>query len=121
MKHGRATMYLAAVLTIAILPQSLEANRPKQIALTAIARYNGGGFEGAEIAAYDPATKRIFGINAALRQVDVLDISNPAVPELAFTIPLGGRPNSVALHKGLVAVAVENREGVVVLERAPRA
>lgn len=108
MKHGRATMYLAAVLTIAILPQSLEANRPKQIALTAIARYNGGGFEGAEIAAYDPATKRIFGINAALRQVDVLDISNPAVPELAFTIPLGGRPNSVALHKGLVAVAVEN-------------
>jgi len=30
-----------------------------------------------------------------------------AIP-LAFTTPFGGRPNSVAIHEGVVAVAIEN-------------
>ena len=63
----------------------------------------------AEIAAYDPVTKRIFSINPTLARVDVLDISDPAVPGLICMITLGGRPNSVAFHKGVVAVAVENK------------
>ena len=57
-------------------------------------RYSAGaGGTRAEIAAYDPATKRVFAINLALLPVDVLDISDPAAPVLEFMIPLIGAPN----------------------------
>ena len=109
MKYIKTTICVAALLGIAILHPPAHAKQPKQITLTPIGRYSAGpGIESAEIAAYDPGTKRIFSINPTLLQVDVLDIGNPAIPELIFTIPLGGRPNSVALYKGVVAVAVEN-------------
>jgi hypothetical protein len=109
MRHGKSKLWVVALLGIAILPYSADAKQPKQITLSPIGRFDPGpGREGAEIAAYDPATKRIFSINAASSQVDVLDISDPSDPVLEFTIPLGGRPNSVAFHNGIVAVAVEN-------------
>src|SRR5919106_1548393 len=109
MRHGTSTIGVAALLGIVILCTAAHAKQPKQITLSPIGRFDPGpGSEGAEIAAYDPVTKRIFGINAASSQVDVLDISDPSDPVLEFTIPLGGRPNSVALHKHVVAVAVEN-------------
>jgi hypothetical protein len=98
-----------ALLGIAILSHSADAKQPKQITLAPIGRYSAGpGIERAEIAAYDPATGRIFSINPTLARVDVLDISDPSDPALTFTIPLGGRPNSVAIHQGIIAVAVEN-------------
>ena len=109
MKHIRITVFLTALLSIAIHLPATAAQRSKQIELTAIGRYSAGpGIESAEIAAYDPATRRIFSINPTLTRVDVVDISDPSDPVLAFTIALGGRPNSVAFHKGVVAVAVEN-------------
>jgi DNA-binding beta-propeller fold protein YncE len=109
MRRLRTTIRVVALLGIAILSHSADAKQPKQITLTPIGRYSAGpGIERAEIAAYDPATRRIFSINPTLFRVDVLDISDPSDPTLTFTIPLGGRPNSVALHEGVVAVAVEN-------------
>ena len=109
MRRIKTTIRVVALLGIAILSYAADAKQPKQIALTPIGRYSAGlGIERAEIAAYDPATRRIFGINPTLFHVDVLDISDPTDPTLTFTIPLGGRPNSVALHEGVVAVAVEN-------------
>ena len=109
MRHVRSTICFLALLGIAILCPTANAKQPKQISLTPIGRYSAGpGIERAEIAAYDPATRRIFSINPTLARVDVLDISDPNDPVLAFTIALGGRPNSVAIHKGIVAVAVEN-------------
>jgi DNA-binding beta-propeller fold protein YncE len=100
---------LAALLCIAICSPAVSAQRVKQISLTPIGRYSAGpGIESAEIAAYDPATKRIFSINPALSQVDVLDIADPTNPTLAFTFAVNGRPNSVAFHEGVLAVAVEN-------------
>jgi len=63
---------------------------------------------GAEISAYDPGTRRTFGINGAMLRVDVLDISDPTAPALAFTVPLIALPNGVAARDGVVAVAVEN-------------
>jgi hypothetical protein len=85
------------------------AKSDKAITLSLVGRYTApGGIERAEIAAYDPTTKRIFAINGPLTRVDVLDVSNPALPELEFTIALKGRPNSVAIRNGVVAVAVEN-------------
>jgi len=109
MKYIKTTICVAALLGIAILHPAAQAKQPRQITLTPIGRYNAGpGIESAEIAAYDPATKRIFSINPTLTRVDVLDISDPTDPVLARPIPLGGRPNSVAFHNGIVAVAVEN-------------
>jgi len=109
MRHVKAAICVAALLGIAILSYSAGAKEPKQITLTAIGRFNAGpGIERAEIAAYDPATRRIFSINPTLFRVDVLNISDPSDPVLAFTTPLGGRPNSVAIHEGVVAVAIEN-------------
>lgn len=109
MRRIKTTIRVVALLGIAILSYAADAKQPKQITLTPIGRYSAGqGIERAEIAAYDPATRRIFGISSTLFHVDVLDISDPTDPTLTFTIPLGGRPNSVALHEGVVAVAVEN-------------
>jgi hypothetical protein len=109
MKQLRFTACLAALLGILIHGPEAEAKQPKQITLSPIGRYSAGpGIESAEIAAYDPVTQRIFSINPTLLRVDVLNISDPSDPVLAFTIALGGRPNSVAFHKGVVAVAVEN-------------
>lgn len=109
MTYLKAAVYLVSVAAIGVLAQPAEAREPGQITLTPIGRFSAGpGIESAEIAAYDPATNRIFGINPTLVRVDVLDISDPHGPVLEFTIPLGGRPNSIVLHGSTVAVAVEN-------------
>lgn len=76
----------------------------------------------AEIAAFDPATDRLFFVKANANEVVALDASNPSAPTLAFTIslaPYGAAANSVAVRNGIVAVAVEaavrTDPGVVVL------
>jgi hypothetical protein len=109
MKRTKTTVSIVALLSIALLSYPAGAKQPKQITLTPIGRFNAGpGIERSEIPAYDPVTKRIFSINPTLLRVDVLDISDPTDPALAFTVPLGGRPNSVAIHDGVIAVAIEN-------------
>ena len=64
----------------------------------------------AEIAAYDPASRRLFVVNGFASTIDVIDIHHPATPRLAHVIdvsPWGRQANSVAVHSGIVAVAVE--------------
>ena len=66
------------------------------------------GEGGAEIAAYDEHSERVFVTNAAADRLDIYNFSNPAAPTLVKSINLPGGPNSVAVrHDGLVAVAVE--------------
>ncbi len=109
MKSKNAVRALALAVLAMGFSSEAPAKNAKSITLTQIGRYSaGGGIERAEIAAYDPATKRIFAINPTASRVEVLDVSNPALPELEFTIALIGRPNSVAVKNGVVAVAVEN-------------
>lgn len=67
----------------------------------------------AEITAFDPLSKRLFVVNGAQGSVDVLDLSNPVAPVLLRTLTstdlgtgLGGA-NSIAIHNGIVAIAVE--------------
>src|SRR5262249_40437066 len=104
---------VAACLSCLIgTPMLAAAKDPKSITLAQIGRYNAGISSVAdeprtEIAAFDPATKRLFSVNLNQRQLDVLDLSSPATPVLAQSVPLGGKPNSVAVHDGIVAVAVE--------------
>lgn len=62
----------------------------------------------AEIVAYDKRSKRVFVTNANDQSVDVLSIRNPRNPRKLFAIDLTpyGEPNSVAVSKGVVAIAV---------------
>lgn len=94
---------------------SVDASDSKTITLKEIGRYSAGASTDpdeprAEISAFDPASKRLFSINLNLRQLDVLDLSAPETPVLVQTVPLGGKPNSVAVHKGTVAVALEGSQ-----------
>ena len=76
-----------------------------------------GGFDGnaagaAEITAFDAASKRLFVVNGANGTVDVLDLSDPANPTQVGSITVSGlggaAVNSVAVHEGLVALAIES-------------
>ncbi len=85
-----------------------------QPVLEPIGRYETGIFNksAAEIAAYDPESRRLFVTNAATNALDVLDLADPSEPALEFSIALGsfgGGVNSVAVRNGAVAVAIGAR------------
>lgn len=64
----------------------------------------------AEIVAYDPSTKRAFFTNANANTVSIIDISSPSFPARIADVdmsPYGGGINSVAVHDGVVAAAVQ--------------
>jgi DNA-binding beta-propeller fold protein YncE len=88
-------------------------NDPLALQLVPIGRHtNSAPFNTsqAEIVAHDPATQRLFVVNAQARRIDVLDIHNPTTPVKVGLIdlsPYGAVVNSVAVHDGLIAVAVE--------------
>ncbi len=109
---GTRTLAGIALLSVIGMPFVAAAKESKTITLTPIGRYSAGASTNpdeprAEIAAYDAATRRLFSINLNLRQIDVLDLSAPGSPVLTQTISLGGKPNSVAVRNGIVAVALE--------------
>lgn len=82
------------------------------IRLEVAGSYRTGLFDesAAEIGAYDPGGRLLFVTNASANTVDVLSIINVRKPQLKFSIDLaryGAGINSVAVHDGLVAVAVQ--------------
>lgn len=89
---------------------------PLSVRLEKIGGYASGqfGVSAAEIPAYDSGTQRLFMVNAQAGKVDVLDLRVPASPvkvgeidaATALGLP-GAEINSVAVHDGLVAVAVQ--------------
>jgi hypothetical protein len=84
---------------------------PTTVKLVKIGGFDGGAVGAAEITAYDSASKRLFVVNGANGTVDVLDLSNPALPVRVGTIDVssfGAGVNSVAVNDGLVALAVES-------------
>ncbi|MBM6404862.1 choice-of-anchor I family protein [Phycicoccus sp. CSK15P-2] len=82
--------------------------RSPEVVLTPLGTYRTGLFDegGSEITAHDPATQRLFVVSSGAGTVDVLDISRPARPRRVATLDTPGA-NSVAVHRGLVAVAEE--------------
>ena len=81
--------------------------------LTKLGTYSTGEYQksAAEIVAHDPATQRLYVVNALQTTVDVLDISDPTNPAKIGAIdlvPYGGVANSVAVKDGVLAVAVES-------------
>ena len=81
------------------------------IELSVLGTYASGVFAGGagEIVAYDGQTERLFVVNASLDTVDVLDASDPTAPTKIDTIDTTsfGSPNSVDVHRGVVAVALQ--------------
>ena len=75
-----------------------------------LGRFDGAVLGAAEITAFDATSKRLFVVNGASGTVDVLDLSDPANPRSVGSISVaafGGGVNSVAVHDGLVALAIE--------------
>ncbi|MEM7642888.1 MAG: choice-of-anchor I family protein [Pseudomonadota bacterium] len=92
-----------------------------EVELSVLGTFATGIFdEGAqEIPAFDPETARLFVTNGDANTIDVLDISDPTTPTLAFTIDVGALAaeipgadgvNSVAVANGIVAAAIANED-----------
>ena len=66
------------------------------ITLSPIGTFSTGIFDdsAAEISAYDPETQRLFVVNGANTEVDVLDLSDPTSPTL---VPKGYFSSKVAI------------------------
>jgi hypothetical protein len=64
----------------------------------------------AEIAAFDPTTKRLYVANSIGGKLEILNLANPAAIAAVSSIDIKsyGGLNSVALRNGLVACAIEN-------------
>ena len=63
---------------------------PNRIALSPLGAYSSGqfGVSAAEIVAHDPATQRLFVVNAQSAEIDVLTIAQPATPTKIGSIDL---------------------------------
>lgn len=107
-------LLIAAGAGLALVASSVvgQAAPQQTVTLTPLGTYETGLFDvaAAEIVKYDPGTQRLFVVNAEAAVVDVLDASNPNSPTKIGEIDatsLGAGANSVAVHDGLVAVAIE--------------
>lgn len=118
----KTTLNITQALCLAALAMSAAA---APLTLTPIGRYtNDAPFNvsASEIVKHDPATQRLYVVNARDIRVDVLDIRDPATPTKIGSLDLssyGKVVNSVDISKGLIAVAVEANvktdPGVVVI------
>ena len=103
--------FIAAIAVFSCLSNAVYAAKPsvrlQVLGTHATGFYNQGA---AEIVAHDPVAQRLFVVNAATSSIDILDVSNPSSPELFDTIdltPWGDQANSVDVHNGIVAAAVQ--------------
>lgn len=111
------TLLAITVLSLAALTAcggdddgATEEPTPLTLTLEKIGGFDGAALGAAEITAYDAASKRLFVVNGANGTVDVLDLSTPTAPRKLGSIDitaLGAGVNSVAVHDGLVALAIE--------------
>jgi DNA-binding beta-propeller fold protein YncE len=109
-----------AIATLSVLFAAQASARPGQAGpppfglrlthLASIGTDASPGTTGAEIVAYDTRTRRAFAINSTDNQLAVIDLKDPAAPVLLEKVGFaayGAGLNSVDVHDGLVAVAVE--------------
>lgn len=108
-----ALLATAAAAAAVVAAHAAPAASPQALRLTAIGSHLTGQFDesAAEIVAHDPRTQRLFVVNAASGRIDVLDARVPTQPTKLFEIDLsafGAAVNSLAVHRGVVAAAVQN-------------
>lgn len=100
-------------LGLSVATPAVLAASPCTLNIEPLGTYASGVFDqsGAEIVAHDAKTQRLFVVNAFSGQIDVLDVREPAMPALLFSIDLseyGSVVNSVDVHKGLVVAVIED-------------
>ena len=68
------------------------------------------GSNSAEIVAFDPTTDKLYIANSIGAKMDIVNFSNPSAPVLLNSVSMTpyGNLNSLTVHNGVVAVAVEN-------------
>ena len=112
-----------------IVPPVVEETTPNSIELVKIGRYESGifGASAAEIPAYDASSQRLFVVNAQKGVVDVLDFKQPTSAKYLQSLDAkkylaNSEVNSVAVHNGVVALAVQAEDktqpGIVAFFRA---
>lgn len=109
----RASTRLAASIALALASACVLAHSQSDspaLTLVPLDTLKLGGLGTAEIGAHDPLTQRLFVTNATAATVSILNARNPANLSLAGTIDVSayGSPNSVAVSRGIVAIAIEN-------------
>lgn len=114
----RRALWASAILALTVLAVACgggDDHTPNGLTLQKIGGFNRNAdgsttLGAAEVTAYDAQSKRLFVVNGANGTVDVVNLANPAAPVLIGTIDvaaLGAGVNSVAVHKGLVALAIQ--------------
>jgi DNA-binding beta-propeller fold protein YncE len=118
----RLSIILPLYVTAIIIGGCATSNTQKtsSIELNFLGRYESGTFDksAAEIVAYDSTTQQTFVVNANSGKIDVLSMRNPATPTKVKTLDVSadvasmknvtlGAANSVSVHKGIMAVAIE--------------
>jgi hypothetical protein len=90
--------------------QAPVANNELKLDLLSSFSNDFAGNNSAEIVAFDPTTDRLYIANSIGAQVDIVDFSDPASPVYLDSIDITpyGNINSIAVHNGVVACAVEN-------------
>lgn len=110
MKSSWSIVLAAAILPAVSFAEPAQLSVP-QVEVKLLGTYDSGirDDSAAEIVAYSRRLKRAYITNAAQTTIDVVSIASPRHPRKLFSIDLTpyGAPNSVAVRKGLVAVAVE--------------
>ena len=83
-----------------------------ELTMNLLASFNNGtaGVNSAEIVAYCSLSERLFIANSIGAKMDIVDFSNPSAPSLITSISMApyGNINSIAIHEGIVACAIEN-------------
>ncbi len=95
-------------------PVPIVEATPNSIELSKLAAYESGVFaqSAAEIPAFDTESQRLFVVNAKEGVLDVLDLSRPDQPKKITSIMVDdiapeAEVNSVAVHNGIVAIAIQ--------------
>jgi len=95
-------------------PVPIVEATPNSIELSKLAAYESGMFaqSAAEIPAFDAESQRLFVVNAKEGVLDVLDLSRPDQPKKITSITVDdiapeAEVNSVAVHNGIVAIAIQ--------------
>ena len=85
-----------------------------ELSLNLLSSFSNGteGTNSAEIVAFDPTTDKLYIANSIGEKIDIVDLSNPSTPALLNSISITsyGNINSLTVHNGVVACAMENTD-----------
>lgn len=83
-----------------------------ELKLNLLSSFSNGaeGSNSAEIVAFDPTTDKLYIANSIGAKMDIVDLSNPSAPALLNSVSISsyGNINSLTVHNGVVACAMEN-------------